>query len=70
MNALQLLLICLAGWSNFDQQRVIEFLQEEVKVLREQLDKRPRFADDQRCSLAAKAQRLGREKGGSEIISG
>jgi len=37
MNALQLLLICFAGWINRNQQNVIEYLQEEVRVLREQL---------------------------------
>lgn len=37
VNALQLLLLCLAGWLNRNQQFVIEYLQEEVKVLRELL---------------------------------
>ena len=62
MNALQFLLICLAGWLNRNQQLVIQYLQEEVKVLREQLDKKPRFTDDQRRRLAAKAQKLGRDR--------
>jgi transposase InsO family protein len=62
VNALQLLLICLAGWLNRNQQLVIEYLHEEVKVLREQLDKKPRFTDAQRRRLAAKAQKLGRER--------
>ena len=62
MNALQLLLICLAGGLNRNQQLVIEYLQEEVKVLREQLDKKPRFTEDQRRRLAAKAQKLGRDR--------
>ena len=62
MNALQLLLICLAGWLNHNQQLVIEYLQEEVKVLREQLDKKPRFTNSQRCRLATKAQKLGRDR--------
>jgi len=34
----------------------------EVKVLKEQLGKKPRFTDEQRRSLAAKAQKLGRER--------
>jgi transposase len=62
VNTLQLLLVCLAGWLNRNQQLVIEYLQEEVKILREQLDKKPRFTDDHRRRLAAKAQQLGREQ--------
>ena len=62
MNALQLLLVCLAGWLNHNQQVVIEYLQEEVKILREQLNKKPRFTDEQRRRLAAKAQKLGGDR--------
>ena len=62
MNALQLLLVCLAGWLNRNQQLVIEYLQEEVKGLRERLGKKPRFTDDQRRRLAAKARKLGRDR--------
>ena len=62
MNAVQLLRICLAGWLNRHQQLVIEYLQEEVKVLKEQLRKKPRFTDDQRRRLAAKAQKLRRDR--------
>jgi putative transposase len=54
-------MICLAGWVNRNQQNVIEYLQEEVKVLKEQLGKKPRFNDDQRRRLAAKAKKLGRK---------
>ena len=61
MNALQLLLVCLAGWLNRNQQSVIEYLREEVKVLKEQLGKKPRFTDDQRRRLAAKARILSRD---------
>ena len=44
---------------NQTQQYVIEYLQEEVKVLREQLHGKPvRFNDDQRRRLAAKAKRI------------
>jgi hypothetical protein len=40
---------------------VIEYLQEENRVLREQLGpQRLRFTDDQRVRLAAKAKVLGR----------
>jgi len=62
VNALQLLLICFAGWINRNQQNVIEYLQEEVRVLREQLGRRPGFNDDQRHRLAAKAKRIGRDQ--------
>lgn len=62
VNALQLLLLCFAGWLNRNQQLVVEYLQEEVKVLKEQLGKKPRFTDDQRRRLAVKAQKLGRDR--------
>ncbi len=52
MNPLSFLLVCFAGWMNRRQQAVIEYLQEEVRVLQEQLGKRPRFTDDQRRRLA------------------
>ena len=56
----RLLLICLAGWVNQRQQDVIDYLQEENRVLREQLGgKRLRFSDDQRRGLAVRAKKLG-----------
>ena len=48
VNPFTLLLICLAGWMNRHQQDVIEYLQEEIRVLKELLDKKPRFNDHQR----------------------
>ena len=51
-------MLCLAGWIHRNQQHAIEYLQEEVKVLKEQLGKKPRFNDDQRRRLAAKAKKL------------
>ena len=59
MSCLQLFMISLAGWINRNQQNVIEYLQEEIRVLREQLGKKPRFSDDQRRRLAAKAKKIG-----------
>jgi len=59
MNQFQFLLLCLAGWINRNQQNVIEYLQEEVKVLKEQLGRQPRFNDAQRRRLAAKAKQIG-----------
>jgi hypothetical protein len=58
VNHFQFFLFCLAGWINRNQQNVIEYLQEEVKVLREQLGKKPRFNDNQRRRLATKAKKI------------
>ncbi len=56
---LQFLISILAGWVNRGQQDLIEYLQEEKRVLREQLGaKRLLFTDVQRRRLAAKAKRL------------
>jgi hypothetical protein len=58
---LQALLLTLAGWVSRRQQRVIEYLIEENRVLREQLrGSVPRLNDDQRRRLAAKGRVLGR----------
>jgi hypothetical protein len=62
MNHLQFFLLCLAGGINRQQQNVIEYLQEEVKVLKEQLGKKPRFNDDQRRRLATKAEKIGLQR--------
>ena len=57
----QLLVVTAAGWVNRDQQAIIRYLQEENRVLREQLGKkRLRLTDDQRRRLAAKGKLLGR----------
>jgi len=59
---LQLLMLIFAGWVNRGQQDVIAFLQEENRVLREQLGgKRLPFTDSQRRRLAAKAKAIGRK---------
>ena len=56
----RLLLISLAGWLNHRQQEALDDLQEENRVLREQLGgKRLHFNDDQRRQLAVKAKKLG-----------
>ena len=63
MNSLQLefLILIFAGWVNRSQQDVIEYLQEENRVLREQLSgKRLRFTDRQRRRPGAKAKAIGR----------
>ena len=64
---LQILLIVLAGWVNRRQLDVIEYLQEENRVLKERLGgRRLRFTDAERRRLARKAQALGR-KGLNEL---
>src|SRR5215510_16413745 len=58
---LRFLVVALAGWINHQQREVIDYLQAENRVLREQLgSRRLRFTDDQRIRLAAKAKRVGR----------
>src|SRR5262252_5439788 len=58
---LRFLLVALAGWINQQQREVIDYLQAENRVLREQLGpRRLRFTDDQRIRLAAKTKRVGR----------
>ena len=58
----QFLLLVLAGWDNRQQQDVIDYQQEENRVLRGGLrGKRLRLSDDDRRRLAVKAQALGRE---------
>jgi putative transposase len=64
MNTLQLqfMMSFFAGWVNRSQQDVIEYLEEENRVLREQLGgKRLLFNDRQRRRLAAKAKAIGRK---------
>jgi len=56
-----LLIIALAGWLNRHQQAVIDYLIEENRVLKDQLEgQRLRFTDEQRIRLAPKAKVLGR----------
>ena len=64
MNTMQLqfLMLIFAGWVNRSQQNVIEYLEEENRVLREQLGgKHLLFTDRQRRRLAAKAKAIGRK---------
>ena len=54
-----LLLMMFAGWVNRHQLDVIEYLQEENRVLKERLGgRRIRFTDIERRRLARKAQAL------------
>jgi putative transposase len=62
LSPLHLLLAILAGWVNRHQLDVIEYLQEENRVLKERLGGRHlRFTDAERRRLARKAQALGRK---------
>jgi transposase len=57
------LVAVLTGWLNDRQARILEFLQEENRVLRRQLGKkRLPLTDDERRRLAAKGVRLGRKR--------
>ena len=57
-----LLVTALAGWLNREQQKVLDHLNEENRVLRELLRERQfRLTDDQRRRLAAKGIKLGRK---------
>jgi putative transposase len=62
MEAMKMLLLMMAGWMNRQQQDVIDYLQEEIRTLKEQLeqqsDKRLKFTDAQRSRLARKAKRI------------
>ncbi len=63
-----LVAVSLAGWLNKHQQRAIDYLREENRVLREQIGKkRLRLTDDQRRRLAAKGKPLGRKLLGSLV---
>lgn len=53
----------MAGWVNRGQQDVIEYLQAENRILREQLGgQRLRFSDAQRRRLAEAAKKVGRKR--------
>ena len=57
-----MLLLMFAGWVNRHQLDVIEYLQEENRVLKERVGgRRLRFTDAERRRLARKAQALGRK---------
>jgi len=54
-------MIALAGWINRDQQAVIDYLIQENRVLKDQLEGRQlRLTDEQRIRLAVKAKVVGR----------
>jgi hypothetical protein len=62
LQPLQLLLMMFAGWVNRHQLDVIDYLQEENRVLKERLGgRRIHFTDAERRRLARKAHALGRK---------
>ena len=62
LQPLHLLLMMFAGWVNRHQLNVIDYLQEENRVLKERLGgRRIRFTDAERRRLARKAYALGRK---------
>jgi putative transposase len=62
LDPFRFVLIAVAGWMNYQQLQMIEYLREENRVLREQLGEgRLRLTDDQRRRLAARAKGLGRK---------
>jgi hypothetical protein len=59
---LQFVVIAIVGWMNHPQRQVVEYLLEENRVLREQINsRRMRSNDDQSRRLAVKAKSLGRK---------
>ena len=60
LQPLRFVMLVFAGLVNRDQARVLAFLQEENRVLRELLGDRVRLHDGQRRRLAAKGKPLGR----------
>ena len=62
LSSFQLVLLMFSGWVNRHQLDVIEYLQEENRVLKERLGgRRIRFTDAERIRLAREAQLLGRK---------
>ena len=60
-DALQFLVLTVAGWVNRHQEDLIDYLREENRVLREHLGRRPlRLTDAQRRRLAVRGKKLGR----------
>jgi len=60
LDPFRFIVIALSGWINQPQLLIIDYLREENRALREQLGGRqPKFNDDQRRRIAAKAKGLG-----------
>jgi putative transposase len=62
LNPFRFVLVAVGGWMNQHQLQIIDYLREEIRVLREQLNGlRLRFNDDQRRRLAVRAKGLKRK---------
>jgi len=62
ISPLNFVILAVSGWLNRYQQRILDYLKEENRILKEQLGgRRPRLTDDQRRRLAVKGQALGRK---------
>ena len=61
LRPLELMLLCLAGVLTERERLISLYQQEEIRILREQLGKRPRLNDDQRRRLAVLGKQLGRK---------
>ena len=56
---MKLMVVALAGWINQQQEDVIDYLREEVRILKElQGKRRLRLTDEQRRRLARQAKRI------------
>jgi putative transposase len=61
VHPLEFLLLLFAGWVNRRQLALIDYLKEENRILREQMQgRRLQFTDDQRRRLAIRGKALGR----------
>ena len=59
---LRFFILLVAGWINRDQQKIIDYLIEEIRVYQELCKgHRLRFTDKQRRRLGVKARALGRK---------
>jgi len=59
---LRFIILLVAGWINSDQQKIIDYLLEEIRVYREHFNgRRLRFSDAQRRRLGVKAKALRRK---------
>ncbi len=62
ISPLNFVILAVSGWLNRHQQRILDYLKEENRILKEQLGRRrPRLTDDQRRRLAVKGKALGRK---------
>ena len=59
---LRFIILVIAGWINSDQQRIIDYRMEEIRVCREHFEgRRLGFTDEQRRRSGVKARALGRK---------